>query len=273
MYLASGRKKGDNRDMRRERFGLGSRTVRQSLWIIVAAALFEAGSAPLWFGHVRPRPPVDKAATQCAFVPIQFTRTSDLAKGKFLVARRGLLDPNFAATVVLLVQYSGEGVVGLIINRRTKVPLSQAFPEFKGAKSISDAIYLGGPVKRTGALALIRSRTKPEDAEPILADLYLTSSKTMLEKTIAAGNTSVSFHVYLGYGGWTAEQLQREVQIGGWYIFPGDAATVFDPDPDAIWTRWIQKTEGQIALGGKYGRYPEFLAGLRSGTRGGLTEH
>ena len=205
------------------------------LWLIAAAMLLPAGRAPLL--SAQPRSP-----------NAEFTRVRDLAAGKFLVAQRGLLDPNFRAAVVLLVQYDEHGVVGLVINRRTKVLLADAFPKLKGVQDRPDAVYLGGPVEPTGALALIRSQTKPKDAEHVLADVYLTASLATLEKTIAAKTASSGLHVYVGYAGWTAEQLQREVELGGWFIFPGDAAAVFDAHPESVWSRWILKTEGQIAF-------------------------
>src|SRR6185503_15171621 len=64
-----------------------------------------------------------------ADLPAQSTRTEALAAGKFLVASRELLDPNFAETVVLLVRYEPDSVLGLIVNRRTKVSIARAFPE------------------------------------------------------------------------------------------------------------------------------------------------
>src|SRR5580700_11796946 len=78
----------------------------------------------------------------------QSMQPSDLGAGKMLVASRDLPDPNFSKTVVLLVQYDDEGVVGLILNRRSKVPISRVLDDMDGAKDRSDPIYAGGPVGR-----------------------------------------------------------------------------------------------------------------------------
>ena len=64
---------------------------------------------------------------------------------------------------------------------------------------------------------------------------------------MAAGTGPATFRVYAGYSGWTAKQLQGEVELGGWHIFPGDASVVFDPDPESVWSRLIRKTEQRIA--------------------------
>jgi putative AlgH/UPF0301 family transcriptional regulator len=177
----------------------------------------------------------------------QSMQPSDLGAGKMLVARRDLPDPNFAKTVVLLVQYDDEGVVGLILNRRSKVPISRVFDDVDGAKDRSDPIYAGGPVGRTDVLALLRSRVKLGDAKRVFGDICLVSSKELLQKTLASPPETNIVHIYLGYSGWTMEQLENEVDLGAWYIFPGDAQAVFDPNPDSLWSRLIGETELRIA--------------------------
>src|SRR5271169_783208 len=87
----------------------------------------------------------------------QSMRPADLAAGKMLVASRDLPDPNFAKTVVLLVQYDEDGVVGLILNRRSKVPISRLLDDLPGARNRRDPVYAGGPVGTTEVLALVRS--------------------------------------------------------------------------------------------------------------------
>ena len=97
------------------------------------------------------------------FVPIQFKDPKDLGVGKLLVSSRGLGDPNFAGTVVLLVHYDEKGVLGLILNRRTDVPLSQVL-DLKAAKDRSDPVYLGGPMEPSTVFALFQSSVKIENA-------------------------------------------------------------------------------------------------------------
>ena len=181
------------------------------------------------------------------FLPVQSKNAQDLAAGKLLVASRNLGDPNFAETVVLLVHYDAQGVVGLILNRRTDIPLSRVLEDLKAAKDRSDPVYLGGPVETPLVSALFQSPAKIEGAENILGGVYLISAKTLFEQTLSAQPSPGVFHVYLGYAGWTIDQLRMEVELGAWFIFPADASTVFNPDPDSLWLRMIRKTELQLA--------------------------
>jgi putative transcriptional regulator len=194
--------------------------------VLAAPALLLAGALPL-----------------CA----QSTRVQQLAAGKFLVARPNLPDPNFSETVVLLVQYDQEGAMGLVINRRTRISLASVFSGLAKAKERTDTAYLGGPVGRTGVLALLRSRKPREDAKAVFADVYLIADKNLLEQTVDAAADAKLFRVYLGYAGWASGQLRREVELGAWYIFPADAGLVFASDPDSVWTALVSRAELQVA--------------------------
>jgi putative transcriptional regulator len=188
------------------------------------------------------------AALACA-CPLagQSTSAKDLATGKFLVASRSLTDPNFTQTVVLLVEYGEGGAVGLVINRRTKFPVSQAL-SVQEAKGRTEPVYIGGPVEMAGVMALARSSSDISGAKHVVGDVYLLATRTLLNRSLASPIAASAFHVYLGYAGWGAPQLRHELELGGWYILPGDSATVFDADPGSVWNRLIEKTDTRMAM-------------------------
>jgi putative transcriptional regulator len=183
-----------------------------------------------------------------ALLTAQTRRPAELTAGKLLVVSRDLGDPNFAETVVLLVHYDEDSVVGLVLNRRTKVPIARLLDEVKGARDRSDPIYIGGPVGKSGILALLRSRSKIEGAEHVFGEVYLVTKAALLEKSLAAGNPAETLHVYAGYAGWTPRQLAAEVELGAWFIFSGEAAVVFSNHPELVWSRLIERTEQHVAM-------------------------
>lgn len=177
----------------------------------------------------------------------QSTSIKDLGVGKILVSSRGLPDPNFAQSVLVLLQYDEKGALGLMINRRTQAPISRVLKDLDTAKRGSDPVYMGGPVELDAVFALLKSPKKPDDATAVLTDVYVVSSKSPLEKALAAGSGPGDLRVYLGYCGWGGGQLENEVRVGGWWIFQGNSGLVFDPDPASVWSRLIARTEEQIA--------------------------
>src|SRR5579863_2597733 len=183
----------------------------------------------------------------CASFPA-FSQSDDLAAGRMLVASRDLGDPNFAQTVILLVHYEeGKNAVGLVVNKRTDVPISRVFHDLKEAKGRNDPVYIGGPVELNSVMALLKSARKPEGADKVFGDVFLISNKDLLARTLGSDAEASVFHTYIGYAGWGAGQLEHEVDLGAWHIMPADVGTVFHSDPDSVWEGLIHRTETQIA--------------------------
>ncbi len=164
-----------------------------------------------------------------------------------LVAARGLPDPNFSETVILLVEHSADGSMGLVINRRSDVPLTRVFPNLKPAQGASSALYVGGPVSPDGVLALLQSKMPPPDSRRVLDDIHVVATREGLDALLATGDAE-NRRIYLGYAGWGPGQLERETLHGSWHVFQGDGALVVDPDPDTVWQRQIRRTEERMAL-------------------------
>jgi len=153
----------------------------------------------------------------------------ELSVGKLLVATKKSRDPDLGRAVILLVHFDGQGVIGLMLNRPSKVPLSDVLPELKNAKSL---VYAGGPVT-IGVRAVCRGTAKPEQAVRVLDDMFMVSIKPLLASVLAGG----ACRVYAGYTGWSASQLKGEVSFGLWRVLPATAAVVFDPHPEELWAK------------------------------------
>src|SRR5215469_8102857 len=180
-------------------------------------------------------------------VPVESKDAKNLGVGNLLVASPDLVDPSFAKTVILLIHSDDQGIVGLILNRRTDLALSRVLEGLPGTKGRSDPAYLGGPVEVPAVTALLQSPEKVEGADHIFGGVYLISTKTLLEKTLAGRPDPQVFHVYLGYAGWTNDQLRKEVELGAWFIFPADTGAVFSSDPGSLWLQMIRKREEKVA--------------------------
>ena len=166
------------------------------------------------------------------------------AKGMFLVADRELQDPNFARSVVLLVDYGEHGAAGVIVNRRTDARLVDLLPETPGAEQVAGRVFLGGPVSPEGVLVLLRAEEPPEAARPVFDDVYVSSSREILEDLVRDGAT---FRVFVGYAGWAPGQLDWELRQGGWSVLPADVETVFDEAPEDVWRKMMRRATSPLA--------------------------
>jgi putative transcriptional regulator len=163
----------------------------------------------------------------------------DLSVGKILIASRQSHDSDFAQTVILLVRHDRQATIGLFVNRPLSVPLTEIYPELKQGQL---KLYAGGPVT-VGIRALYRSRTRLAGTSPILDDVSMISTKTLLGKMVEAGTPSSVFRVYAGYAGWSPGQVRDEIARGLWHVFAGDANVVFDAHPETVWSRLIGRPQ------------------------------
>lgn len=177
----------------------------------------------------------------------QSRKPGDLAVGKLLVVPRDAPDPRFAESVVILVHYDQSSSLGLIVNHRSTVSIARALHDLKDSGKHPDPIFVGGPVEATSVMALLRAQPEPREATHVLSNTYLLTSRQGLERALKDAKSADNLRVYVGYCGWAGGQLEREVQLGGWYIFEGKEDLIFDAEPDGLWTRLIGLTELRIA--------------------------
>ena len=169
--------------------------------------------------------------------PHNFEVHPKLKKGSFLIATKGMGDPNFAGTVILMLDYGLRGAVGLIINRpNEELDASEALPQ---VKSPPDTIYYGGPVEMKRLRILIRADTPPGGARHIFEDVYESLNLDLLERLIDGSVEARDFHVYNGYSGWFPMQLDRELSSEGWRVLGGDVEAIFSANPAGVWLELI----------------------------------
>jgi putative transcriptional regulator len=168
----------------------------------------------------------------------------ELGIGKLLIASEKLGDPTFAESVIVIVNRdSDRGTVGLMVNRRTNVPLSRLFSKRKDVSD--DPVYIGGPVDLTLVQVLLRSSSRIEKATHVIADVYSTEDKNTIEKYISHSNP-FRFHLYLGYAGWAPGQLEAEIRLGAWSVMDASPGIIFDSHPDSLWIRLNARLHMQI---------------------------
>ncbi len=173
---------------------------------------------------------------------------SALSAGEFLVASRQLEDPVFGKSVILIISYDKSGAMGLIVNRPSKLPLSKLFPKIKGVRKRGDLVYIGGPVQMDKLFLLVAAppatKGQPGKSLKIFDNVYLSRDTETFREM--AGNEKAQFHIYAGYAGWEAGQLESEISRGDWYLAAADTGTIFNEPPEGIWPRLIEKAGFEV---------------------------
>ena len=141
---------------------------------------------------------------------------NQLQKGILLLSEPSVItDVSFTRSVILLADYNDEGSVGFILNKPSKYSINDLIPDIKA----NFVVYNGGPVE-TDNLYFIH--TVPEiitDSIEISHGIYWGGNFDLTRELINSGaidNNSIRF--FLGYTGWSVNQLERELEFKNWVI-------------------------------------------------------
>lgn len=160
-----------------------------------------------------------------------------LRPGVFLYASPGLPDPNFAETVVLLLEHTDKGSLGVVVNRPTRIPVRELVPELAEPGDAALSLQWGGPVQPGAVLVLLRSPGSASDARRVLPGVHLCADLEDLKRAARQPDAVGRVRIYGGYTGWGAGQLENERRLGTWIVAPADAGSVFAADPEVLWRR------------------------------------
>jgi putative transcriptional regulator len=176
------------------------------------------------------------------------TKKRGFLDGHFLIAMPGMKDDRFARSVVYVCAHSEEGAMGLIINQTQQM----LFPDLLiqlGILDEKEAIRLpdsarnfvvrnGGPVDRSRGFVLHSGDYRVESSLPVSQDICLTATIDIL-RAISKGRGPQKALMALGYAGWGAGQLEREIQENGWLTCPAKSDLLFDADMDSKYDRVV----------------------------------
>jgi len=171
-----------------------------------------------------------------------------------LVATPTILDPNFAQSVVLMGHHDTDGAMGWIVNRRDETPARELLvPGQRQGVHADTPLHLGGPVPADGLLALFHSAIDGVEHAEIAPGLFVSMSADVLPLLFsrAPGAGTVRGRLVFGYSGWSAGQLEDEMDDGGWIALPYEEDLAFSARIDDLWRRSFER----------FGLDPAMLAG------------
>lgn len=175
------------------------------------------------------------------------------ARGKVLISEPFLCDQTFGRSVILLVDHTHDGTMGLVMNKPLPLFLNDVLKELNYPESIP--IYKGGPIS-TDTLFYLHTLEGVAGALPIAKGFYLNGDFEAIKEYIVHGNPiKGKIRFFLGYSGWEYEQLCQEIQENTWLVGKEDIASLMDEKSSSkFWKRALCK------LGGKYeiwSRFPQ----------------
>jgi putative transcriptional regulator len=153
-----------------------------------------------------------------------------------LVARDGLSDPDFASSVVLVMNNLGPAPVGVIVNRPTKIGVAELFPKLKQLTRVHDKVYFGGPVEYGSVWFLFRASSAPQEhAVRALDGLYLSADEQLLLRLLSRDKPMDGLRIFVGHSGWAPGQLESEIAHGDWSLEHASPDAIFKGKSEHAW--------------------------------------
>ncbi len=170
----------------------------------------------------------------------------------FLIATPRMPDPRFAETVIYICAHNDEGAMGLVINQPLpNVSLADLLvgTELPLPATPLPPMYVGGPVEPTSAFFLVTSEYTPRAYLDVSSTVRLTRDPEILQD-ISRDLGPRQYIAALGYSGWAAGQLERELSVDGWLTVPAEDEIIFNTPDDQKWKQAALKFGIDISLFG-----------------------
>ena len=162
----------------------------------------------------------------------------DSLRGHLLIAAPALHD-YFRRTVVLVIEHTPDGAMGVVLNRESEIFVADAVPQLAELADEEELVRIGGPVSPQSVVAL------GEFTDPADAGTPVVGSVGTLDPD--ADNASLRrIRVFAGYTGWAAGQLDDELEQEAWVVTPAHAGDAF-ADGD-LWSDALRRKGGSYRL-------------------------
>lgn len=149
-------------------------------------------------------------------------------RGQLLIAAPHLMD-YFRRAVVLVLEHTEDGAMGVVLNRPSDTAVAEAVPDLATVAGADAVVHVGGPVNPESVLAL--------------AELDGTL------ELLGAGDTDLEpsrVRVFAGYAGWAPGQLDGEIEAEAWITTSAEPDDAFAEGD--LWPEVLQRKGGAYAL-------------------------
>jgi putative transcriptional regulator len=171
-------------------------------------------------------------------------------KGRILVSEPFLNDTYFRRSVVLLTEHSKEGSVGFVLNKPVELSVSGILKDFP---EIDASVSIGGPVN-TNTVHYIHTMGDliPNSVE-VMKNLWWGGDFDTIKELITQGKIRKNnIRFFLGYAGWSPNQLENELSENAWVVTELDAITIMKSGDLNLWQDTLTN------LGNKYRTWVNF---------------
>ena len=176
-------------------------------------------------------------------------------KGKILISEPFLPDTFFNRSIVYLTDHSSQGSVGFILNKKLDLQVSAAIEGFEGW---DENLSLGGPVAPDTLHYLHNLGDLIPKSVLVEGNIFWGGNIDSVRELIKTGKINKSqIRFFLGYSGWSAGQLERELKENSWVIAKVNSNIVLNNGGDDIWKKVLRGFKNKYKMWADFPDSPE----------------
>lgn len=166
-------------------------------------------------------------------------------KGRILISEPNMTDDNFKRTVLILAQHNQNESIAFILNKKTEFNINDVIEHFP---KFDSNIYIGGPVERNKLHFIHTLGKKIDDSIQISENLFWSGNFENLKDLVKKGKVKKNqVRFFAGYSGWSAGQLNFELESDSWIVAKSDLINL-DDNQEKIWRDCVKKLDKDYAI-------------------------
>lgn len=137
-------------------------------------------------------------------------------KGRVLISEPFLADNYFRRSVVYLTEHSEEGSLGFVLNKSLDMKVSDVIKDFPEADF---PLSVGGPVNTNTVHYLHTLGEQVPQSVHVKDGIFWGGDFEIIKSKIIKGEVEHhELRFFLGYAGWSANQLDGELKENAWLV-------------------------------------------------------
>jgi putative transcriptional regulator len=167
-------------------------------------------------------------------------------KGKILISEPFLPDTFFNRSIIYLTDHNPNGSVGFILNKKLEIKISEAVSGFEGW---DENLSMGGPVAPDTLHYIHNLGDMVPKSVPVDGNIYWGGDIDVIRELIKTGLVKQGqIRFFLGYSGWSAGQLERELKENSWVIARVSPETIMQSRGVDNWKKLLRSFKNKYRV-------------------------
>ena len=175
----------------------------------------------------------------------------NISNGSLLISEPFLGDPNFERSVVLICEHeTTNGSFGLVLNQTSHLQLADVLEE----NIYPDVpLFVGGPVQHNTLHYLHRRPDVIDGGIEVMKGVVWGGNFQQVKELLNNGVLSPNdIRCFIGYSGWSSEQLEKEMKKDSWIVAKTTADVIFDTPTENFWRSILKDMGGDFKVMSNY---------------------